>query len=45
MPQKDIVDLLTDDHAEIRTLFGQLDETPADQRGDLFHHRHRACSP
>lgn len=38
MAEQDIVDRLTDDHNDIRALFGQLDTTPADQRGDLFQH-------
>lgn len=38
MAEKDIIDLLIDDHTEFRTLFSQLDTTPAEQRGDLFRH-------
>lgn len=38
MAEQDIVDRLTDDHNDIRALFGQLDTTPAAQRGDLFRH-------
>lgn len=36
MADKDIVDVLTDDHRRIRALFGRLDTTPVDQREDLF---------
>lgn len=38
MAEQDIVDRLTDDHNEIRSLFGELDTTPTEQRGDLFRH-------
>lgn len=38
MAEQDIIDRLTDDHTAIRALFGELESTPADQRGDLFRH-------
>lgn len=38
MAQHDIVDRLTHDHDQIRSLFAQAETTPADQRGDLFRH-------
>lgn len=38
MADRDIVDRLTDDHAEIRALLADIDTTPAAQRGDLFRH-------
>ena len=38
MAEQDIVDRLTDDHNQIRSLFAQVETTPANQRGDLFRH-------
>ena len=36
MTEKDIVDQLVDDHTGFRELFGRMETTPPDQRGDLF---------
>jgi hemerythrin superfamily protein len=38
MAEQDIVDRLTADHTEIRSLFAQLDTTAPEDRGDLFRH-------
>ncbi len=34
MADRDIVDRLRDDHTTIRSLLGEIDTTPAEQRGD-----------
>jgi hemerythrin superfamily protein len=35
---RDVLDLIAEDHEKFRTLFGEMNEAPADQRGDLFRH-------
>lgn len=36
MATRDIIDLITDDHDEVRALMTQIDSADPDQRGDLF---------
>lgn len=43
-PDEDVIDLLTRQHNEIRALFAELEQTPADTRGRLFHELVRLLS-
>ncbi|MBW3578578.1 MAG: hemerythrin domain-containing protein [Actinobacteria bacterium] len=36
MADKDVIDLIRDDHEEIRRLFEQIDKAPANERDELF---------